>query len=275
MQRRSPLALGLALAASAALVLTGCASGGNGNGGDPSAAPGGDEFDLVRAGTLTVCSEIPYPPFEVEDTSSPSGYSGFDIDIITAVAESLDLEIAIQPSGFDGLQSGTTLLAGTCDVAASAMTITEERKANIDFADPYYDSLQSLLVRADSGITSIEDLSGKNVAVQQGTTGEAYAKENAPADATLVSYPGDGEMWPAIQAGNVDAILQDQPVNIEHERADGTYIIVEEYDTEEQYGFALAKGEKAALLAAVNAALAQLRSDGTYQEIYDTYFSAN
>lgn len=273
MPRRRNLILGLALAATAALTLAGCASGSDAGGDGASPTTGGDDYGLVEAGVLTVCSDIPYAPFEFEDPSTETGYTGFDIDLLGAVAEKLDLTLAVQDVGFDALQSGTTLAAGQCDVGASAMTITEERKANIDFADPYYDSLQSLLVRADSGIESIEDLDGKTVGVQQGTTGEAYTNENATG-AEVVSYPSDGELWPALQAGNIDAILQDQPVNIEHEKADSTYTIVEEYDTDESYGWAFAKGERAALIEAVNGALQELRDDGTYQTIYDSYFAA-
>lgn len=269
MTRRRHLILGIALAATATLTLAGCAGGGNDAGGDEAST--GTELELVNPGTLTVCSEVPYPPFEMED--GEGGYTGFDLDLVAAIAAELDLEVDIQDVGFDGLQSGTTLIAGTCDFGASAMTITEERQVNLDFADPYYDSLQSLLVRADSDIKSIDDLKGKNVAVQQGTTGESYAEENAT-DAVLVQYPGDAEMWPALQAGQVEAILQDLPVNIEHEKSDGDYTIVEEYDTEEQYGFAFAKGERINLREAVNQALQDLRDSGEYDKIYDTYFSA-
>ncbi|MDA4892117.1 MULTISPECIES: basic amino acid ABC transporter substrate-binding protein [Microbacterium] len=274
MSRRTPLLLGLAFAAAASLTLAGCA----GSGDAPSEVPGGtpaagDDYGLVTAGTLTVCSDVPYPPFEVEDPSAETGYSGFDIDLLGAIAEKLGLKLSVQDVGFDALQSGVTLVSGTCDVGASAMTITDERKANIDFSDPYYDSLQSLLTRTDSGIKSIKDLDGKNVGVQQGTTGESYATENAPG-AQLVQYPSDGELWPAIQAGQIDAILQDQPVNLEHEKADKSYKIVETYNTDEQYGFAFAKGEKEALLTAVNGALKELRDSGEYQTIYDSYFTA-
>ncbi len=275
MQRRNTFLFGLGIAATAALALTGCAGGGGTSDGSTDEPPAGEDFSLVQAGTLTVCSDIPYPPFEFEDSSSPSGYSGFDIDLVAAIAESLGQDVSIQVVGFDGLQSGTTLVAGTCDMAASAMTITPEREANLDFADPYYDSLQSLLVSTDSGIASIDDLAGKKVGVQQGTTGEAYATENVPEGTEILSFPSDGELWPALQGGVIDAILQDQPVNVEHERADSTFVIVEEYNTDEQYGFAFAKGERTALLEAVNAALADLRADGTYQQIYDEYFSAN
>lgn len=272
MPRRNLLA-GLAIVATATLALAGCATSSNDAGGDAPASSG-DEYGLIEAGTLTVCSDVPYPPFEIEDPSSDTGYSGFDIDLLGAIANELDLKLSVQDVGFDALQSGTTLAAGTCDVGASAMTITDERKANIDFSDPYYDSLQSLLVRTDSGIKSIDDLAGKNVGVQQGTTGEAYAGENATG-AELVSYPSDGELWPAMQAGQIDAILQDQPVNLEHEKADSAYKIVETYETDESYGFAFAKGERTALLDAVNAALQSLRDSGEYKKIYDQYFTAN
>lgn len=265
MQRRNIIA-GIALAATATLALAGCATGGSDAGSDDN------EYGLVESGKLTICSDVPYPPFEIEDTSAPSGYSGFDIELLGAIAEKLDLEIAVQDVGFDALQSGTTLAAGTCDVGASAMTISDERKANIDFSDPYVDSMQSLLVRADSGIESIDDLDGKNVGVQQGTTGETYATENATG-AVLVQYPSDGELWPAMQAGQIDAILQDQPVNYVHEQDDSAYKIVETYETNESYGFAFAKGEKDALREAVDSALQEVRDDGTYQEIFDKYLA--
>ncbi|MPV36087.1 ABC transporter substrate-binding protein [Georgenia subflava] len=265
--------LGIA-AAAAALVLSACGGGGEETT-DGGTAAGGQEFDLVEAGTLTACSEVPYVPFEMEDSSTPSGYSGFDIDLLQAIADNLDLELTVADVSFDALQSGTTLAAGQCDIGASAITITEERQANIDFSDPYYDSLQSLLVPADSGIESIDDLAGVTVGVQQGTTGQAYAEENVPEGTTLAEYPGDGELWPALQAGQIGAILQDQPVNVEHAKADENYLLVEEYDTGEQYGFAFGKDLKPELLEAVNAELQALRDDGTYQEIYDSYFSAD
>lgn len=263
-----------ALTVSTAVVLAACGGGGSGDATTDGAAAG-DDLGLVETGVLTACSEVPYPPFEVEDAGAPSGYSGFDIDLLQAVADNLGLELAVKDVSFDALQSGTALAAGQCDIGASAITITEERKANIDFSDGYYDSLQSLLVRADSGITSIDDLAGTTIAVQQATTGQAYAEANTPDGTTLVEYPGDGEMWPAMQAGQVDAILQDLPVNVEHVKADDAYVIVEEYPTDEQYGYALAKDERPELLAAVNDQLAALREDGTYQEIYDSYFATD
>jgi len=271
---RRPLIAGIAIAAAAVLALSGCASNpGSGGGGGGDKAPSGPDYGLVTAGTLSVCSDIPYPPFEFEGGDNGTGYTGFDIDLLGAVAKKLDLKLNVQDVGFDALQSGTTLAAGTCDVGASAMTITDARKKNLDFSDPYYDSLQSLLVKTDSGIKSIDDLKGKTVGVQQGTTGENYAKEHAKG-AELLQMGSDGDLWPAMQAGQLDAILQDQPVNLEHEKADKSYKIVETYNTDEQYGFAFEKGKKTALLEAVNKALKELKDSGEYKKIYDEYFTA-
>lgn len=261
-----------AIAATALALVLGACSGGNADSSDGTATASAG-LDLVTPGTLTVCSDIPYPPFEYEDPSAPSGYAGFDVELTEAIAGDLGLKLVIKDVAFDALQSGTVLKAGQCDMGMSAITITEERKANIDFAEPYYDSLQSLLTRTDSGIASIDDLAGRKVGVQQGSTGKMYAEANAPEGTIFLEFPSDGELWPALQAGQIDAILQDHPVNLEHTRADANYTLVGEFDTGEQYGFAFAKDERVSVREAVNEALAAMRADGRYQEIYDSYFT--
>ncbi|AXH97335.1 ABC transporter substrate-binding protein [Ornithinimicrobium avium] len=261
------------------LSLSACGSDDGADAGDTGTGTGtGDvaaaDLDLVTDGTLTVCSDVPYPPFEDFDESAPSGFSGFDIDIVQAVADGLGLDLAVKDSSFDGLQSGLSLNAGECDLAASAMTITDDRKKNLDFSEGYYDSLQSLLVPAGSDITAIGDLAGKKVGVQQGTTGEAYTKENA-ADADIIAFPSNAEMFQAIQAGQVAALLQDLPVNVDNaKKSDGKFEIVEEYDTEETYGLAIKKGNTA-LVEAVDKQLGELRESGEYDTLYDKYFSAD
>jgi len=257
----------LAATASAALLLvTAC----GGDSGEDTA--GGEGLGLVNDGTLTACSNVPFPPFEIEDPDAPSGYSGFDIDLLQAIADEMELDLEVLNVSFEALQSGSTFAAGQCDIGASAITITPEREENLTFTAPYYDSLQSLLVAPDSGIESIADLEGKKVGVQAGTTGLSYAEENATG-ATVVEYPGNAELWSAIQAGQIDAILQDLPVNIENAAADPAYVIVEEYTTDEQYGYAMAKDASPELVEGIDTALANLREDGTYQEIYDSYFA--
>lgn len=254
---------GSVMAALALVALTAC--------GEEDSGGGEDGLSLVSEGTLTVCSDVPYPPFEMQKGGE---YTGFDIDLMREIATGLDLELAVQDVGFDGLQSGASLAAGQCDIAASAMTITEEREQNLDFSESYYDSQQSLLVPAGSDITSIDDLAGKQVGVQQGTTGKKYAEENVPEGTKLISYPSDAELYAAIQAGNIDAILQDLPVNLNHTQ-EGDFEIVETFKTDEHYGFAVAEEGSEDLLEQVNKQLQQLKDDGTYQEIFDKYFKTD
>ncbi|WP_426243509.1 transporter substrate-binding domain-containing protein [Nocardioides sp. LHG3406-4] len=256
-----------------ATTLAGCGSDDDGSSGTDSGADNGTTSSLstIESGKLTVCSDVPYPPFEDFDDTSESGFKGFDIDIVQAIADGLELELAVKDSSFDALQSGQALNAGQCDMAASAMTITEDRQAALDFSEGYYDSEQSLLVPEDSDIASIDDLDGVKVGVQQGTTGKAYTEENAP-DADIVSFPSDAEMFQAIKAGQVDALLQDLPVNLDHEKAGG-FSVVETYKTDEQYGLAMKKGSE--LVDPVNEQLAAMHDDGSYDEIYNTYFATD
>lgn len=269
MRIHSTFTKALAVSAVALMSLTACggSDSGNSNGADSSAS--GGDLGLVQAGTLTACSDVPYPPFEFEKDGD---YTGFDIDLMRAIADSMGLKLAVQDVGFDGLQSGVVLASGQCDVGASAMTITDERKKHLGFTDGYYDSEQSLLVPKDSDIKTIEDLAGKTVGVQQGTTGEKYTREHVPADTKVQSYPSDAELFPALKSKGVDAVLQDLPVNLGHQE-DGQYVIVQKYKTDEKYGFAVKKEGSEALLKELDAKLAELKDNGKYQEIYDKYFS--
>jgi polar amino acid transport system substrate-binding protein len=261
------------LVAGAGLVLAvglgGCGSkSGTGADSGSGSGSGGNGLQTIEAGSLKVCSDIPYKPFDVLEGDT---FTGFDGDLVNQVAKQLKLQLSVQDSNFDALQSGLSLNSSQCDMVASAMTITDERKQKIDFSEGYYDSEQSLLVPKGSDIASIDDLSGKRVGVQQGTTGKTYTEQNAPSDADIISFPSDAEEFNAIKAGQVDALLQDLPVNLAH-TDDGEFEIVEKYDTGEQYGFAFKKGN-AALVDAVNGALKKMRGDGSYDKIYNTYFS--
>jgi polar amino acid transport system substrate-binding protein len=264
--------ISLASASVLLLGLTACGSSTDDSdtAGDQTAA------QLVNPGDLTVCSDVPYPPFEDFDKAAPSGFRGFDIDVVSYIAEELKLDLVIKDSDFDALQSGLALNAGQCDLVASAMTITEARQEKLGFSQPYYDSQQSLLVAADSGITGIGGLAGKKVGVQKGSTGEIYAQENV-ADADIVSFPSDAQMYAAIKAGQVDALLQDLPVNLGHQddpEQPDAFVVAESYDTDESYGFAMKK-TNTGLIADVDAALAEMESSGEYQKVYDSYFTTS
>jgi polar amino acid transport system substrate-binding protein len=264
----------LTLAASVAalaLAFAGCA--GPATPSAPASSAAAVDYKLVTPGALTVCADVPYAPFEYEDASTPSGYTGFDIELIDAIAKKLNLTLKVKVMDFQSIKGGAALASGQCDVAASALSISEERRKNIDFSDPYYNSLQSLLVKTSSGITNLAGTSGKRIGVQGGTTGKDYATANAPKDAQLIDFDNDGLLWSAIQAGKIDAILQDWPVNWIHETADSNYKIVETYKTEEQYGFGFAKGKSPALVEAVNAQLKAMNADGSYDTLYKKYFS--
>lgn len=255
----------------AALVLALTACGGGG--GDEVAS---GDLSLIAPGTLTVCSDLPYEPFEFEDPSSPIGFSGFDIELIQAIAATADLEVAVVVSGFDGLTSGAAMAAGTCDLAISAMTITEERAEQIDFSDPYFEAVQSLLVFGNDAVTGIDALNagGFKVGVQSGTTGEIYANENVTGS-EIISFENEGDLLTALTAGTVDAVLQDLVPNVTFAAGNDGAVVVETYDTQESYGIAFEKGRTDGLVAFVNEALAALREDGTYDALYAKYFAAD
>ena len=266
--------LAAAVLSTLALTVSACGSDGGSDSNASDNSSSGPSLNLISDGTLTVCSDVPYPPFEDFDKTSDIGFKGFDVDIVDAIATQLDLKVEIKDSDFNALKSGLALNTKQCDLVASAMTITPEREAVMGFSDGYYDSEQSLLVPADSSIASIDDLDGVKVGVQKGTTGEAYANENA-AGADIVVFPSDGEMYAAIKAGQVEALLQDLPVNIDHQndpKAAGEFKVVETYDTGESYGLAMKK-DNTNLIDAVNEALSTMKDDGDYQKIYDTYFA--
>ncbi|MCU0270403.1 MAG: transporter substrate-binding domain-containing protein [Acidimicrobiales bacterium] len=228
------------------------------------------EVDLVADGKLTVCSDFPYAPFEYEDTDSGE-LTGFDVELVGAMAGLLGVESEFKDTDFDGIL--TQMAAGNCDMVASAVTITEERAQSVDFTEPYFDADQSLLIRAEDEGTyaSLEDLAGKTIGVQTGTTGEEYANDNTPEGATIKSFGGADEMFLALTSGDVDALLQDFPVNAYQAVQDDSFVVTETFPTGEQYGMAVEKGDSA-LLEALDAALAETRSNGTYEEIYTSYF---
>ncbi len=244
-----------------ALVLAAC----GGNETDSGAA-----FDTVAAGTLTICTDAPYPPFEFQADNGT--WTGFDLDLMSKIADDLGLKMAVTVQPFDGIWLAPA--AGTCDLVASAMTITPERSANALFSDGYFDADQSLMVR-DADIAKYPDLpslAGATIGVQTGTTGEAYAEENAPADSTLKSFDEPAAMFLALESGDIDAILQDFPVNAERATAEpGKFELSQSFPTGEQYGFATSPSNTA-LMDAINAALAKFRSDGTYKQVFDSYF---
>jgi polar amino acid transport system substrate-binding protein len=224
---------------------------------------------LVKAGTLTVCSDTPYEPFEYAGTDGKQ--TGYDIEILGDIAKDAGLSIDVKDLPFDGILA--SLAAGDCDAVASAVTITAERSQQVDFSKPYFDADQSLLVHTTdkTKYAKLTDLAGQRIAVQSGTTGETYAKAHTPAGATIVSFEDAAGMFGAIASNDVAAVLQDFPVNAYRATKDKTVTVTETFPTGEQYGFPVKKGNTA-MLTFVDAGLAKLRADGRFDTIFKKYF---
>jgi polar amino acid transport system substrate-binding protein len=244
------------------VALAGCAA--NAERGTVDTAP-----ELVDPGRLTVCTDMPYAPFEKMKDGEPVG---FDIDLVREVARELDLSPKIVDTDFDAIASGDSLNSGKCDLAISAMTITGERARGLDFSSPYFNASQALVVPKDAGIDGLWQLAGERIAVQGGTTGELYVTDNAPDDAEIVPLDDAAAMDAAMERGKVDAAVYDNTVVGDVLEGNPTLEVAAEFDTGEQYGMAVQKDGNVDLLRTVNQVLADLRADGGYDEIYATWF---
>ena len=225
------------------------------------------EYTLISDGELTVCTDAPYEPFEYQDEDGT--WTGFDMDIMRVMAGNMDVELTVKVVPFDGIW--LLPAAGECDVVASAMTITEERAASTLFTDPYFDADQSILVRTTDAekYSTLDSLSDSRIAVQTGTTGEMYAQENS--DATLVSFDEPAAMFLALQSGEVDAILQDLPVNGDRQKNNPFFTMTETFPTGESYGFAVSP-DNPGLAEMMNTGLEKMMMYGEYDTIFAAYF---
>ena len=228
---------------------------------------------IIEEGKLTVCTHLPYEPFQYNEGGE---VVGFDVDLMDLVADELDLEQKIFNTPFEGIETGQSMNTGKCDVAAAGMTITDERAEVMDFSDPYFDATQALLVKEGSGLDSLESLSGETLGVQIGTTGQKYAEDNVPDDVEIKVFEDLALLVSAVKTGSIPAAINDNSVLYDYvDKNPGTEVSVE-FDTGESYGFAVAKGENDPLLETVNKMLSQARDDGTYDKLYEKYFpSAN
>jgi len=260
-------ALLLALVMVAAVVaLAGCGGGGTT---PPATEDKKADLGLVNEGVLTCGSDTTFPPFE---SMNGSVAEGFDVDLMNAIGKELGLEVKFQTEIFDTLIP-TLKAGGKFDVIASAMTIKAEREKEIDFSDPYFDSNQSVAMKTGGVYTKPADLAGKKVGVQSGTTGASWAAENLkPVGVTIVEFKDTAGSFAALQAGNVDAVVNDLPVtaDIVKDPSKGLAMIAQ-IPTGEQYGFGISK-ENPELKKAINDALAKVKASGEYDEIYKKYF---
>src|SRR6478672_7109359 len=265
-RRMGPARTALAALSSVALMATLSACGGSASADEADAL---SEVSLVFSGALTVCTDMPYAPFEYEEGGKPTG---FDIDLVRKVADSLDADLDVIDVSFDDITSGNSLNNDVCDLAISAMTITGERARVLDFSSPYFDAKQALITPRGSGLDQLTELAGARVGVQKDTTGETFMSDFAPATAQVTAYDDAAGLQAALDAGEIDAAMLDNTVSGEFVASNGKLKLAREFDTGEQYGMAVKKDGNIPLLRQINSVLAGLREDGTYDKIYDKYF---
>lgn len=268
--RGTRLWLAIALIASlfATAIVTGCGDDDDEAATDEPSADGAPALETIKEGVLSVGTDAPFPPFEI-GRPGDDNFSGFDIDVMNAIAAEIGLEAEYTNTGFNAIFRDTA--NGLFDTAAAASTITEEREQVVDFTDPYYEAQQALLVPEGSDIASVEDLADAIVGSQDGTTGETYAEDETEAG-EVRGFPQGPDAVSAMIQGQVDAVIIDQPVAIDAVDKQGGVEIVEEIETDELYGFAIAP-DNDGLREAMNEALATLKEDGTLEALYDEYFS--
>lgn len=271
--RRSFLAsCGLGLAAE----LAGCSAQGGGSAGGTAGSATEAGYTLVEPGKLTMISNFYFPPF-VSMNADTGDYEGFDVDLYKAVCEKLGLEPNILPTvQFDTIVP-TIKQGGKADVSLGAVTITDKRLQEIDFSDPYLDSNQAIVVKQGSAATTADALnaSGTQIAVQSGTTGEAWSRENLP-NATIVPLDDIIQCLTGVQTGLYAASVCDLPVaSYEISSAYADLVIPDggQIPTGEQYGIVVSK-DNPKLTQAINDALVELQSDGTQDQIEQKWFGS-
>jgi len=252
----------------AAVAVAGIAAGCGSSSSSTSTSGGSSSSDLglITPGTLTIGSDIPYPPFE---QGKPPDYTGFDVDLMDAIAQKLNLQPKWVDTAFGTIFSDQQ--AGKFDIVASSTTITPARAQKVTFSDPYFNADQSLMVQKGSSLQSTSDItSSTRIGVQQGTTGADYATNKT--DAQVQSYPEIGNAFNALQAGQVDGVINDFAVSAFALKQYPQLDVVQTIKTGEQYGFPMQQQNKA-LQDAVNGALKSVIDDGTYQKIFEHWFT--
>ncbi|MBR6383559.1 MAG: basic amino acid ABC transporter substrate-binding protein [Lachnospiraceae bacterium] len=216
---------------------------------------------------LVMATNAEFPPYEFHEGDK---IVGIDVEICQAIADELGKELVIEDMAFDSVI--TSVYTGKADLGAAGLTITEDRLKNINFSDPYATAAQVIIIKEDSDIASPDDLVGKTIGVQLGTTGDIYAEDIE--DATLERYNKGFEAVQALLQGKIDAVIIDnEPAKVYVSQNDGLKIVDEAF-TYEEYAIAIAK-DNTKLLDDVNAAIKKLKDSGKLDEIVAKYISAD
>lgn len=226
------------------------------------------ELSTVEPGKLIMSTNAAFPPYEM--TTDSGEFEGIDIETAQAIADKLGLELQIDDMDFDA-----ALLAvqqGKSDMVMAGVTVTDERQNVMDFTDSYATGIQSIIVKEDSDIASVDDLAGKKIGAQRGTTGYLYCSDDF-GDENVVAYDDGLTAVQMLNNGQVDCVVIDNAPAKEFIAANPGLKLLDTAYVEESYAIGVGKGNTE-LKDAINTALEELKADGTLQAIVDKYITA-
>ena len=226
------------------------------------------ELSTVEPGKLIMSTNAAFPPYEM--TTDAGEFEGIDVETAQAIADKLGLELQIDDMDFDA-----ALLAvqqGKSDMVMAGVTVTDERQNVMDFTDSYATGIQSIIVKEDSDIASVDDLAGKKIGTQRGTTGYLYCSDDF-GDENVVAYDNGLTAVQMLNNGQVDCVVIDNAPAKEFVAANPGLKLLDTAYVEENYAIGVGKGNTE-LKDAINAALEELKADGTLQAIVDKYITA-
>ena len=259
MKKFAKITLVLALALGLALAFTAC-----GEEEKEEAA----KVKTVTEGELHMATNAAFPPYEM--TTDDGGFEGIDVEIAEAIAKKLDLKLVVDDMDFTSVI--TSVQSGKEDMAMAGLTVNEERKKNVDFTDTYAKGVQSIIVKEGSDIKVPEDLKGKKIGCQDGTTGYIYCSDDF-GEKNVSSYNNGATAVQALVGGKVDAVVIDNNPAKEFVKSNKGLTLLDTAYAEEDYAIGLNKDNKD-LYDAVNGALKELKKDGTVDKIVEKYIKA-
>ncbi len=222
----------------------------------------------AAGGVLTMATNAEFPPYEFHDGGE---IVGIDVEIAEAIAEKLGMTLEIEDIAFDSIIP--EIDSGKADIGLAGMTVSEDRLKNVDFSEPYTTASQVIIVKNESDIAGPDDLAGKYIGVQLGTTGDIYASDYEEEGSTIERYSKGFEAVQAMMQGKIDAVVIDlEPAKVFVSENEGIKIL-DEALTVEEYAIAVKKGNTE-LVEKLNGALAELKDSGELQAIIDKYISA-
>lgn len=233
------------------------------------------ELTTVTEGKLTMSTNATFPPYEM--LADDGSFEGIDVEVAGAIAEKLGLELQIDDMSFDAALLAVQGDSPKADIVMAGVTVMEDRQLVMNFSDSYATGIQVVIVKEGSDIKSIDDLEGKKIGTQMGTTGYIYCSDTPEnggyGEENVIAYDSGITAVQALVNGQVDCVVIDNEPAQAYVKANAGLSILDTEFTNEDYAIGMNKGN-ACLLAAVNAAMAELKADGTFQKIVEKYIPA-